>query len=188
MQAMTAAGYRPTVYSWSSLMDALGKGGKYAQVASTFERMQAEGCRPNLITFAALLASCARCSRWEDALCVLYALQRSGGEHAVTMCRLVMAGAEEEEEERFGFREGRGSEGRVEAGGLLLLSDDEGGGEGVVERTGDRAVSVEGDRGVQRNARKGGEGRQEALWNASARMLRECQVRTSTASWCAADD
>ncbi|CAI5494552.1 unnamed protein product [Closterium sp. Naga37s-1] len=97
--AMVTCGYRPSVYSWSCLIDAFGKAGLYAKAAGAFERMQAEGCRPNLITYAAILSACARCEKWEDALELLYCLQRTGGEWEVAMCRLVMAGPEEEGEE-----------------------------------------------------------------------------------------
>ncbi|CAI5524129.1 unnamed protein product [Closterium sp. Naga37s-1] len=97
--AMVTCGYRPPVYSWSCLIDAFGKAGLYGKAAGAFERMQAEGCRPNLITYAAILSACARCEKWEDSLELLYRLQRTGGEWEVAMCRLVMAGPEEEGEE-----------------------------------------------------------------------------------------
>ncbi|CAI7855212.1 unnamed protein product, partial [Closterium sp. NIES-53] len=96
LAAMVTCGYRPSVYSWSCLIDAFGKAGLYAKAAGAFERMQAEGCRPNLITYAAILSACARCEKWEDALELLYCLQRTGGEWEVAICRLVMAGPEEE--------------------------------------------------------------------------------------------
>ncbi|CAI5457725.1 unnamed protein product [Closterium sp. Yama58-4] len=99
LAAMVTCGYRPSVYSWSCLIDAFGKAGLYAKAAGAFERMQAEGCRPNLITYAAILSACARCEKWEDALELLYCLQRTGGEWEVAMCRLVMAGPEEEGDE-----------------------------------------------------------------------------------------
>ncbi|CAI5978481.1 unnamed protein product [Closterium sp. NIES-64] len=96
LAVMVTCGYRPSVYSWSCLIDAFGKAGLYAKAAGAFERMQAEGCRPNLITYAAILSACARCDKWEGALELLYCLQRTGGEWEVAMCRLVMAGPEEE--------------------------------------------------------------------------------------------
>ncbi|GJP43333.1 hypothetical protein CLOM_g2809 [Closterium sp. NIES-68] len=96
LAVMVTCGYRPSVYSWSCLIDAFGKAGLYAKAAGAFERMQAEGCRPNLITYAAILSACARCEQWEDALELLYCLQRTGGEWEVAMCRLVMAGPDEE--------------------------------------------------------------------------------------------
>ncbi|CAI5963696.1 unnamed protein product [Closterium sp. NIES-64] len=97
--AMVTCGYHPPVYSWSCLIDAFGKAGLYGKAAGAFERKQAEGCRPNLITYAAILSACARCEKWEDSLELLYRLQRTGGEWEVAMCRLVMAGPEEEGEE-----------------------------------------------------------------------------------------
>ncbi|GJP29421.1 hypothetical protein CLOM_g16684 [Closterium sp. NIES-68] len=153
LAVMVTCGYRPSVYSWSCLIDAFGKAGLYAKAAGAFERMQAEGCRPNLITYAAILSACARCEQWEDALELLYCLQRTGGEWEVAMCRLVMAGPDEEGEEC-------GSEEELVEG---------------LMRGGRRGGERKGERGGERGERRKSGGMEDGLWESAGRMFEAFQ-------------
>ncbi len=43
------------------------KAGRTDLALQLFERMQQEGCRPNVVTYNSLIAACAHGAHWEDA-------------------------------------------------------------------------------------------------------------------------
>lgn len=65
---MKRAGVAPTVVTYSTLLDALGKYGQYESVREIFREMGASECAPNVVTFNTMIDAFGRGGHYKEAV------------------------------------------------------------------------------------------------------------------------
>lgn len=75
-----AAGCERTVITYSSLISACEREGRWELALQLFGRMVHDGCSPNVITFNSLITALAAGGQWERAADVFAEMQRQVGD------------------------------------------------------------------------------------------------------------
>ena len=73
-----AAGVKPDVFSYSSLMTACASGGKTEEALDVFKSMQATGVEPDVISYNSLITACANGGKFRQGLEVFECASEAG--------------------------------------------------------------------------------------------------------------
>lgn len=68
---MQQKGIKPNNHSYSSIINACGKGGQLQKALQLFEQMKRQGLVPDVQTVGAVLDACDRAGDWKTALAIL---------------------------------------------------------------------------------------------------------------------
>lgn len=71
-------GCTPDVITYSTVIDALGRSGRFSQVRHVLEEMGREGIAPNLVTYTSVISALTRAGDLRGALCVLEDMEKHG--------------------------------------------------------------------------------------------------------------
>lgn len=71
-------GCTPDVITYSTVIDALGRGGRFGQVRDVLDEMSREGVAPNLVTYTSVISALTRAGDLEGALKVLEDMEGHG--------------------------------------------------------------------------------------------------------------
>merc|ERR1711871_1870786 len=77
-ESMQAAGVKPNVISYNSLITACANGGKPEEALDLFESMQGAEVKPDVISYNSLITACAKGGKAEEALDLFESVQAAG--------------------------------------------------------------------------------------------------------------